>query len=91
LLPLALSIFSSPLLVTNLKLAVMLRLLYLFTAISYPDEISGSNGGEYDVHCSGLFRRAVWWKFADVLEVLAAFIIRALIVLMMEAANRQID
>jgi hypothetical protein len=36
---------------------------------------------------SGLSRRVVWQKFADVLEVPAASIIRRIICLMMEAAN----
>jgi hypothetical protein len=34
---------------------------------------------------SGLLLRVVWYKFIDVLEVLAASIIRAMIALMMEA------
>jgi hypothetical protein len=34
-----------------------------------------------------MLRRVVWYRFTDVLEVFAAFIIREMIALMMEAAR----
>jgi hypothetical protein len=46
--------------------------------MSYGSEILGSQGGDYENGqlSSGLLRRVVWYKFTDVSEMLASFMIR---------------